>query len=492
VFEKSGIYTVTLTAFDGTNTVTTSKTITVDDPEVVFAGTKTVCVSTSGTFTGCPAGAAHATNTSDFATALGNLSSTVKRLLLRTDETWTTTARVQISQAGPGYVGSYGAGAKPIVSYGSGSNYSILAFEADDWRVVDIAIAAGNLVNGVNAFQNDARTQITLLRDDVTGSNGSFDTSSVNKLGDTISDQFTVQDCTSIGIPGTVGTVNSWVYGQRFSFQGNFMDNQGTAIYGGEHVMRFPKVIKGVISNNTPRNPGPNGKHLFTLRSGNPISNSTPWDGTYTEQVVISDNDFTATAQAAYPVAITATNLVVDERLRDIIVERNWLSGPQNGLLYVSDTVAITIRNNIFNLDSASPYPQAIGIGDETAPNSPNDWMNIYNNTIYTEATNNQSYGVLIFSSPPLALTMKNNLLVTPNSSGATLVQGAVGALIQSNNLLSRTSSAVFVNSSPTVAADFALKSGSPAIGAGTQVPVWDDFIRAGRATTWDAGAYQH
>ena len=64
VFEKPGTYTVTLTAFDGTNTVTTSKTITVDDPDVVFAGSGTVCMSTSGTFTNCPSGASHVTTSS--------------------------------------------------------------------------------------------------------------------------------------------------------------------------------------------------------------------------------------------------------------------------------------------------------------------------------------------------------------------------------------------------------------------------------------------
>ena len=45
VYERPGVYTVALTATDGTNTVSNScAQIVVQDPDVVFAGTKTICV----------------------------------------------------------------------------------------------------------------------------------------------------------------------------------------------------------------------------------------------------------------------------------------------------------------------------------------------------------------------------------------------------------------------------------------------------------------
>ncbi|MCR4305088.1 MAG: PKD domain-containing protein, partial [Gallionella sp.] len=61
VFETPGAYTVTLTAFDGANSATTNTTITVQDPDAVFAGTNTVCVGATTTpvagANGCPSGA---------------------------------------------------------------------------------------------------------------------------------------------------------------------------------------------------------------------------------------------------------------------------------------------------------------------------------------------------------------------------------------------------------------------------------------------------
>jgi hypothetical protein len=493
VFEKSGTYTVSVTAFDGTNTVTTSKTITVDDPELVFAGTKTACVSTSGTFTGCPVGASQVT-TSSFTTAMANISGTVKRVLFRAGETWTTTAGVQISQAGSGYIGSFGTGTKPVIRYGSGSNYSIIDFSSDDWRAMDLAIDGGGLVNGVSAFWNGGRAQITLLRNDVTNSNGAFDTDNGSAMsGGTNSDQYTIQNCTSNGINGTSGTVNAWIFGTRLAFQGNFLDNQATVdgggnpLWGGEHVLRFPKVIKGVIANNSLQNPG-KAKALLKLHSSNLLSSQAVWDGTYTEKVVISDNVFVGSSIGAWPLAIASQNSSYDERLRDIITERNYFTGPQSGLMMEENTSAITVRNNIFNMDSTSVYPDAMAVGGNLVT-SPNDWMNFYNNTIYTASASSQIYSLYI-SSSGLVITMKNNLLVTPNNT-ARMSTGTAASITQSNNFLSRTPSAVFVNGSPTVSADYALKSGSPAIGAGTPIPVWDDFVRATRSADWDVGAYK-
>ena len=85
VFETAGTYTVTLTCRDGVNTKTATTTITVTaaDAATEFLTTNTVCVSTSGNFTGAPAGSTNVT-TSDLATALANLTGSVKRILFRT------------------------------------------------------------------------------------------------------------------------------------------------------------------------------------------------------------------------------------------------------------------------------------------------------------------------------------------------------------------------------------------------------------------------
>src|SRR3972149_6052856 len=58
VFETPGTYTVTLTVRNALGETDTQRvSITVQDPEVVFAGANTVCFSVSGNFTGGPTGA---------------------------------------------------------------------------------------------------------------------------------------------------------------------------------------------------------------------------------------------------------------------------------------------------------------------------------------------------------------------------------------------------------------------------------------------------
>jgi PKD repeat protein len=58
VFETPGTYTVTLSVKNGISVDETHQvTITVEDPDTVYAGGATICVSSTSVFTGCPAGA---------------------------------------------------------------------------------------------------------------------------------------------------------------------------------------------------------------------------------------------------------------------------------------------------------------------------------------------------------------------------------------------------------------------------------------------------
>jgi hypothetical protein len=495
VFEQPGTYSVSVTAFDGTNTVTTSKTISVTSPDTVFSGTATVCVSTSGTFTGCPSGATHIT-TSNLPTALGNISSTVKRILLRRDETWTASATSNVTQPGPGLIGAYGAGTnKPFVQV-SGNSHSTITFPtgvADDWRVMDMAFDAAG-TSSTNIIQLYDRTQITLLRLDVTNSNGAYDTGN-STIPNT--DQFTVQDSTANGLTceDGQGCVQAWVYGTRFAFQGNHLDNTrpGTAgVIGGEHVLRFPKVTRGVISNNDAWNPGLY-KSCLKLHSDNRPTEAI-FDGTYTEEVVIADNYFKGSTGTPYPVAIMPQNGVVDERLKNIIFERNYATEVGSlTLVTMANTVGGTIRNNILNLGSTGTYGIEIGgnVGDGAPPA---DLIFVYNNTLYGTHVHNADaiHGVLI-GATPISTTVRNNLVIAPNDSGATDTWNTGVMLIKDHNLVSTTVSSILVSGTPSVPADFALKSGSAAIGYGTALPVFEDFIRAVRGpTTWDVGAYAH
>src|SRR5205085_9644699 len=110
---------------------------------------------------------------------------------------------------------------------------------------------------------------------------------------------------------------------RRLSFQGSLIDDTVRA----EHGMRTPYIGKGVISDNNFSDAGPK-KHLLTVRPPPFAGTVSLPAGTYTEQVVASENKFIGT-QSAWSVTITPKNTQVDERLRDLIVERNWfVAGP--------------------------------------------------------------------------------------------------------------------------------------------------------------------
>ncbi|MCP4176855.1 MAG: PKD domain-containing protein, partial [bacterium] len=65
VYEDPGTYTVTLTVKNMSgSTYTYTQEITVQDPDIVFSGENTICISSTGSFEGAPAGALQIT-TSD-------------------------------------------------------------------------------------------------------------------------------------------------------------------------------------------------------------------------------------------------------------------------------------------------------------------------------------------------------------------------------------------------------------------------------------------
>ena len=160
VFETPGTYTVTLTAFDGANTATTTTNITVQDPDVVFAGTNTICVGatalpTAGTG-GCPAGAI-AISTNNFAASINTYQATNKRILFQRGDTFSVPTSAAITSTGPGILGAFGTGAKPYISIPViGAWATAIKFFAGDWRVMDLALdATGSVDCPARRFRNN-------------------------------------------------------------------------------------------------------------------------------------------------------------------------------------------------------------------------------------------------------------------------------------------------------------------------------------------------
>jgi hypothetical protein len=495
VFESPGTYTVTLTATDGTNTVTNNcARIVVQDPEAVFAGTNTICISTSGIFTDCPAGATHVT-TSNFASAINTYTASNRRLLFRRGETFTGASSGILDVNGPGLIGAYGTGAKPIVNgpgtapvitlgtYGSGL-YT-------DWRIMDLYLNGQNNQAGENVGINAAGqfNQVTILRVDVVGTSSGYAASHWTLTsGQQSFDQWSIHDSTAAGIPNCNWTghyICNWriyVAGTRWSMQGNTLDNLGnpsTLYAGGSHVIRTEMLQNSVISNNTLKGAG-DFQHDIKIHAwawgGGAGGNATA--GTYTEKVIIADNKIEGGANP-WMLSLGPQDEITDERIRDIIVERNWFSSNSRTQMHMhissSDT---TIRNNICDLTNA-PWHICVSIARwGITPTPDND--RVYNNTFYS-GSSGDFIGVEIGTATNTHV--RNNLASAPLATGPVMISGTGTGLVASNNILNNTPSALFVSATPSTPVNFGLKSlPNPARDTGlSTVPVLSDFFGTSR-----------
>ena len=513
VFESSGTYTVSLTVFDGTNSKTIQTRITVKDPDAVFTGTNTICVGAervpaSGAI-GCPAHAL-VVKQKDFATAVNTYAHTGKRLLFRRGDTFTAPASGVIDKTGPGIVGAFGTGAPPTVLRTSA--YPILVVSdrrtpaIKDWRIMDLdfdgqsdikednaGITAGGGINQVLILRMNMRN---MHRGVAAGPWGLDYLNTTAQSGHTIFEEWAIIDSTITGIPGCNSQDNyicDWrVYlaGKKISIQGNLLDNQDT---GGSHVIRSEYMSKGIISNNNIARAG-----VFQMAiklhawTWNAAGVANPGGvGTYSEQVVISDNKIIGGINP-WTISLGPQNGTSDERVRDIIVERNWFTAGSGTQLHMHiNSSETTIRNNICDLSGAT-YHTCVGVVRwGTTP----DNVRVYNNTFYS-GSSGDFYGVSIdaFSTN---VTLKNNLGSAPNATNTPVMYSGTGAsgFSQSNNLLNNKASALFVSAKPSAPADFRLKAlPNQARDTGlSTVPVFSDFflLRRPQGKTTDIGAIE-
>jgi len=508
VFERPGTYIVKLAVVDGTNTVSNSCVqIAVQDPDVVFAGTNTICFSTSGTFTPgapCPVGATQV-RTSDLKTAMA-YAATNKRLLFRRGETWTSAAaQASVTATGPGIVGAYGSGALPKFQPTVNTGEAVIYFSSSttpnfsDWRLMDFEIdgslltPASNTTAGIASF--GGAKQITMLRlniHDVHG--GGFSTPLLDvwnndansaRHGHTIFDQMAIVDSSLTHSVGGNGANAIYMEASRLSFLGNLVDDTLLT----EHSIRIAYANKAVYSNNTLSRAAA-AKHLIKQHAG-PFGGTGLTGGPYSQNIFISDNRFVGGVED-WSVAIGPEDKFSDERIRDVIVERNWFtagSGVQVSLMIFA--AEVTVRNNICDMTGAA-FHQCVHIGKRGIEPASNQ-VRIYNNTWYSNSTGDfQGVGLEAAVSN---ITVQNNLASAPLATSPIMFANACGGcLTQSNN----SSNSQAKNTSPlftdtaTFPAGAKPTAGSYAIGGGVAVPVWSDFFLATEPASRDIGAVNH
>jgi PKD repeat protein len=476
VFESPGAYTVSLTVLDGAAPATKSVQITVTDPDTVFAA-NTLCVGNAPPAAGsggCPAGAA-VLATSDFDAAInGNIASR-KRILFRRGDTFVSSENASIRLNGPGLIGAFGSGAAPVVNI-SGNNYAIqLSSGATpgirDWRIMDLEINGngGSQTNGVQA--EGGIDQVTLLRLNIHDVHFGVQMSPfiLDFYGGQhrLWDQLAVVDSTIRTIIGGGGGYNLYVGAQRFALMGNLLGDST----GAEHILRTPNIVKAVISHNDMSNPAP-AKHTVKLQAH--VFDVSPTG--FSEALVMSDNKFSGGAGVDWTVTVGPENAQSDEKVRDLVIERNWFAPHASQrialILWAQD---VTVRNNLFNLTGTLEQNGVVVERRGVEPPPAN--VHVYHNTFHSNSPGGfRPIGFVVGA----GMEAKNNLGYAPLSTSREMISGA--AIVENNT----TDAGIlvpplFLAGTPVAPVDFVLGAGSPARNAGTALPVFSDFFRLER-----------
>jgi len=502
IFESAGTYTVCATATDGTNTAAQEITVTVTDPDAVFPGINTICFSNGSSFAGCPAAALLVANSNNFG-AVMSLAGPGKRLLLERGGVWSVTATARLSAAGPGTVGAYGVGAKPVVRAAVNSTMLLLSDKSTptfgDWRLMDLDFDGQSGTSADLITSEGGANQITILRiDGHDGSGGiSFSTGILDfwnangHPGHAIYDQLAIVDSTIVHLTGN-GGAGGFLGARRLAWIGNLVDDAS-----GSHLLRAFYIDKGVISNGTFSKAGAlrhalkiHGPCIAFQAAGCTLS---PLLGAnVTQRVVVSDNIFVGDAGVDWTVAFGPENSDSDQRVRDVVFERNWLktvAGTQTALMMFA--TEITVRNNLCDATNGLAH-ECFHVGRRGIEPAPQN-IRLYNNTCFSGSTG--GFNCVGLEAAASNITVKNNLAYAPNATSPVLLNNAGAAgVTQTNN----SSNASVKNTSPNFAnpalsspSHFALSAPSYAINAGAQVPVLGDFFLAPRPVggAWDIGA---
>lgn len=510
VYDTPGTYTVSLMVrtLDGREGGD-STTITVIDPETVYAGSNTVCISDNGDFTGAPAGARLLTETN--MTVIASHAKAGIRILFRRGGHWTagdigTTA--WHGNTGPVTLGAFGPGSgadalgihdnAPRISLRGGTGTFFSVNSKQDWRIMDLHFddpekgAHTSGIEGGYEFRD-----ILVYRMRITGFYDGVCWSHWNRDPVITIERNSVVSCDVYGL----GNYGLYVGSERLVVLGNKVrDIQG------EHVLRVWQAWHSLIAHNQLSGASLNGilgDHALKLHGpgigpdnclGEPLPN-TPNLARRTDYVVVSDNVFGTSGP--WPVMIAPTNPLQNEELSHIVFERNLLSagfGTHVTTINFSLQIAahhVTVRNNVIDATGASSDWTGVVIrryGVEPPP----DVIRVCNNTIYRSdnGTPGQRIGIRVDSSVR-GIRLANNLLVLPApSTPPVLIQNGTGHALQQSNLLITTAGLVDPDNADPLARDFAPLGGSPALGGGVPVPVFDFFDGTARpAGVWDSGA---
>lgn len=482
VFEAPGTYVVRLTLADAGGAVRSyAQTITVADPATVFAST-TRYVAGHGS-DGNPG-----TQAAPYATlgkAMADVASgAAKRVLLRRGDTFTAPTAYAITSPGPGLIGAYGSGDRPVLNVTYTGELSVFSPRGAgaDWRVMDLELrgpGTDHPTGSVGPPAETAATDVLALRLKLTAdtwgvSLGWGDWWPGNPAGYQLSDGMFVVECEA----PNAGSYAYYVGARRLALLGNVgSDSQRT------HVARMWLGHKAVVSNN----------HFLRCQAQRHELkiHGAPADGRPdTRWITITDNRFDASAVSQWSLAIGPQDNASDEAISHVLIERNrFSSGAASANSIEVNASYSMIRNNLFDFTGSPSYGSAALIwrrGVEPIPTT----IRAFNNTCYKTISTTDT---LMFDvrAPVVNAEVRNNLGVawTSTAGWRTVQNSTATGWVQSNNLLVTQGAVTSVTGG-----DLTLAAGSPAIDAGAALPqVTEDFARGARpaGAGHDVGAFE-
>lgn len=507
VYETPGTHIATLTVRDSSGTIIDTKqfTITVTDPNVVFSGTNTTCISdsTRNDFNGCPVGAAQVA-TDDIAD-ISNYTDAGERVLLHRGSSWTMSDNIPFPyNTGPVHIGAYGDCVSPdelgICSNApqitiTGGDAFLITNSKEDWRISDLYFTGTKGVASIFQGNSGMKNQLILrvksegLKCGVLFSHWRYNDSDYTDKISVVSSK--IQNFSDYAI---------YIGSENMALMGNVLANSDIT-----HAIRTWQIHKGVIAHNIV-----SGTSLVALSGRHDLKLHGPSEdliGSFaetgnggvrvrTKYAVVSSNVFGSSG--TFPVKITPQNDVKDERLSDIIVEKNRIIadfGEQSvdvdvGIIFSG--AYLTARNNVIDLTDASPTGGIDGVyilqtGVEPAPVG----ISVYNNTIYRKNSGSYSCEGVVVLAGANDVTIRNNYASFPGATGTkTMIRDESGNAVTSNNVLTDVPYFVDPDNANPLLRDFSLTAASTeAIDKGTVVPVIDDFSGDTRTQkTYDIG----
>lgn len=471
VFETPGVYTVTLSVTDKAGAVHEhQQVITVER----FSG-KTFHVAASGSDAD-PGSEAKpfATFAKGFAAVNGGPN---RRLLLRRGDRFQTPG-VTLTTPGPGVIGAYGAGPRPVLEV-SGRSGGVL-ITAPDWRVMDLDIVGPGLaVDDAAAigYSNVKQTVNALvLRVRSSGFRVGFGNGDWKPIYATPHDGNAWVDCEV----ATAQVNGVYVGGRRVAVLGCDVHDIVQS-----HVLRVWQAHRGVVSNNRLWNPGPT-RHALKLH-GPSVGDGRP----ETHFVSISDNVLRGKTWTA---VIGSQDRDSPERPAHVVFERNRFHAEASVQvdLLVHEAADVMVRNNVFDGRGAASGYSAISVTNLGGAPAPGDRVRVLHNTIARLERSREFVGVHV-GGGMTNVTVRNNLsapggAAEPAPNGVDAAAAGAG-LVADHNV--SCAAGAFVDAA---AGNFALAPGSPGVDAAARLPdVREDFARTARplGAAPDLGAFE-